>query len=320
LTTGWLLGTAPCASPPCTSLLRTEDGGRSWRGIPAPRAPLSDDGETANVQHIRFADALNGWVYGPSLWATHDGGAHWEQPRLDGVDAQAEISSLETVSGTVHAAVIDAGRVRIETSPTGADAWRSAILLEVGAGPVPQAALVLQGGSGWVVVVNRTVIDGARLDHGQWTPWTPPCASAGGPAVVAASTPVDLVAACDEGLWTDDVQVERLYVSDDGGATFRFTSDRAPVGCCAQLAAPAAGTAMVNGDRDGRSASLLATFDSGRTWSRVYTRPTPGSWTDLGFTSRDRGVAVVAEPAYRAGDLVMSDDGGRSWHVVTLSA
>ena len=36
---GWVLGTAPCGSPPCTSVLRTRDGGRSWRGIPAPRYP-----------------------------------------------------------------------------------------------------------------------------------------------------------------------------------------------------------------------------------------------------------------------------------------
>src|SRR5437763_4669161 len=29
---GWLLGTAPCKSPPCTSVLHTMDGGRSWGG------------------------------------------------------------------------------------------------------------------------------------------------------------------------------------------------------------------------------------------------------------------------------------------------
>jgi hypothetical protein len=38
---GWALGTAPCASAPCTSILRTTDGGLSWAGIPAPRAPLA---------------------------------------------------------------------------------------------------------------------------------------------------------------------------------------------------------------------------------------------------------------------------------------
>src|SRR5439155_13711178 len=37
---GWVLGSAPCASPPCTSIVRTTDGGHTWKGIPAPRAPL----------------------------------------------------------------------------------------------------------------------------------------------------------------------------------------------------------------------------------------------------------------------------------------
>jgi hypothetical protein len=33
---GWALGTAPCSSNPCTSLVRTSDGGRSWVGIRPP--------------------------------------------------------------------------------------------------------------------------------------------------------------------------------------------------------------------------------------------------------------------------------------------
>src|SRR4051794_21631848 len=37
---GWALGTAPCDNRPCTSILRTTDGGKSWVGIPAPRAEL----------------------------------------------------------------------------------------------------------------------------------------------------------------------------------------------------------------------------------------------------------------------------------------
>src|SRR6185437_2971484 len=41
---GWVLGSAPCANPVCTSVVRTTDGGRSWSDVPAPTEKLSTDG------------------------------------------------------------------------------------------------------------------------------------------------------------------------------------------------------------------------------------------------------------------------------------
>ena len=38
---GWALGTAPCSSKPCTSLVRTSDGGRSWTCTACARAALT---------------------------------------------------------------------------------------------------------------------------------------------------------------------------------------------------------------------------------------------------------------------------------------
>ncbi len=37
--TWWLLGSAPCSSSPCTSILRTDDGGHSFVGTPRPARP-----------------------------------------------------------------------------------------------------------------------------------------------------------------------------------------------------------------------------------------------------------------------------------------
>jgi hypothetical protein len=50
-----------------------------------------------------------------------------------------------------------------------------------------------------VLLVNRTVVDGARLQKGQWVRWKPPCDDAGTPAELAASTATDLVAFCTDG-------------------------------------------------------------------------------------------------------------------------
>src|SRR6185503_6336734 len=71
---GWVLGTVGCSSQPCTSILRTRDGGQSWQGVPAPRAPvLGTQGGPApagSIRTIRFADQADGWVAGRALYAT----------------------------------------------------------------------------------------------------------------------------------------------------------------------------------------------------------------------------------------------------------
>jgi len=77
---GWALGTAPCATRPCTSLVRTTDGGRSWVGIPAPLAELSQSAtcQQACVGSLRFADRLVGYAFGAdALFTSTDGGANW---------------------------------------------------------------------------------------------------------------------------------------------------------------------------------------------------------------------------------------------------
>ena len=101
---GWVLGSAPCGQPPCTSIVRTRDGGASWRGIPAPQASLAPPGdERGGVTTLRFADPLNGWAAGNGLYATHDGGASWHQVAAG--PAGGVITALGTGGGMVYASL-----------------------------------------------------------------------------------------------------------------------------------------------------------------------------------------------------------------------
>ncbi|HEY6525749.1 MAG TPA: hypothetical protein VIY10_18345 [Solirubrobacteraceae bacterium] len=110
--TWWLLGTAPCSDPPCTSILRTDDGGHSFVGIPAPR--------TTQVSQMRFANAADGFAYDSQLWVTHDAGAGWHQVRLGGA-----VTQLATANGFAYALVRfgHKGAGRLERAPLGSDAW-----------------------------------------------------------------------------------------------------------------------------------------------------------------------------------------------------
>jgi len=314
---GWVLGTAPCASAPCTSIVRTTDGGHTWVGIPAPRATLTDDAqETAtSISELRFADPLDGWAFGPGMWATHDGGATWHAVTFPGMSSDAEVSDVEASDGFVQAAVLDDASVRILTSPVSSDSWRgAAVSLQIGAGPVPQVQIVLQGSVGWLIEVDRVVVDGARLVSGQWQAWTPPCASAVGPAVMSAFSTSGLVAACDVGLWSTPAG-EHLYDSSDGGASFVETGAAAPArpGTTAGVATPTADSVVLAAGSD-----LLRSINAGHSWTTVFSG-TGSAWSDLGFTTAAQGVAIEGAPGTGTPTrLLMTFDGGASWAAVSF--
>jgi len=318
---GWLLGTTtgPGATR-CTALVRTTDGGRTWASIPAPSATFVAGGAGASgVGSLRFADALDGWAFGPDLWATHDGGATWRQVSLPGSSTDGQVMAVETAAGAVHA-VYDAGlgngRLTIATSPIDTDAWTaSPTTVEVGAGPAARPQIVLQGSAGWMIEVDREVIAGARLIAGTWEPWQPPCTKTAGPATLAAASASDLVVACDVGVWSTPTGVH-AYLSSDGGATFTPAPSKPPVFSIEGVAAPAPGIVFVAGSLSGVGSAIVGSFDGGATWTAVHVLQGAGSM-DVSFTTPDQGIAIAV-----SGDgssaLVMTRDGGRSWSTVPI--
>ena len=309
---GWVLGAATCAGGPCAAIARTADGGRTWVGATAPSAPVvAAAGQgSEGISALRFADARNGWAFGPDLWATHDGGETWARLTIPDATPGSIVTALETARGTVHAVVLEGSAFRIASSPIGGDDFRfSAVSVAVGAGPVPSAQLVLSGTAGWLIENNRTVVGGARLVNGAWATWQPPCADVVGPAYLAASSSTELAAACDVGLWGNPTG-DHLYVSHDGGSTFARTGTTVPVQG-ASGATSASPSVVVVGGADAGGAVLVATFDGGRTWVTVA-RLGAGSLTDLGFTTASQGVVIMAAPGGQS-SLLMTRDGGHTW-------
>ena len=315
---GWVLGTGACAGGPCAAIARTGDGGRTWSPAPAPPTAMAEGpGQaTSGVSGLRFADTNNGWAFGPDLWATHDGGTTWAKVTIPGVPADAPVFALETAGGIVHAAVLDGGDFRVASSPVGSDGWSvSPVRVPVGAGPVPAVQLVLSGAAGWLVENDRTVVGGARLANGSWVAWTPPCADVVGPAFLAASSPTELAAACDVGLWSNPTG-DHLYLSHDGGSTFATSGTAAPL-TMAAMAAMASPSVVVVGGSDATGSVLAATTDAGRIW-KVVARLPAGQIADLGFTTATQGVVIVGGVGGSA-SLLMTRDGGQTWHAVAVA-
>jgi photosystem II stability/assembly factor-like uncharacterized protein len=104
---GWALAAAPCASGLCPRVAATGDGGRTWTALPVPPGLIQDDNGTVDcaavacVSQIRFATAEVGYLFGPALYQTDDGGRTWH--RVPG----GPVEALEPSAGTVVRVVYD---------------------------------------------------------------------------------------------------------------------------------------------------------------------------------------------------------------------
>jgi hypothetical protein len=312
---GWVLG----AVDGTLVLARTQDGGITWTRVTPPPTNFNGPGQ-AGVDGIRFANQQDGWAYGTQLWATHDGGTSWSQVSLPGLNSSAGVISpiqgLETAAGTVDVVYFGTSGFDIASAPVASNSWTvSATTVGFGAGPVPGAQLVIQGSAGWVLENDRTVVAGARLQSGTWASWTPVCSTSEGPAVLAASSTQNLIAACDVGLWGGGSPTENAFVSTNGGGSFSQLATALPSACQGSdvLASSSAAVAAA-----GCAGDLMGTFDEGGSWSTVYTGGASSSITYVGFTTTTQGVAIEASKSSPLGTLLMTRDGGHTWAPVTI--
>jgi len=294
--------------------------------------------------NVRFANLLDGWIYGgllvpsqyqgtsaPALWSTHNGGVTWVKDRLPaGLSTTGSIFDVEAAAGRVYLMARDKTfGVTVESSPLGQDVWRHAntvALNDPAGGGEQSGAFVLHAARGWLVEGNdRGTTGSAQLDStGQWVGWVPPCASVGhGFAIPAASTAENLVAICVMGGYAEGLSPSAppgatigsswLYFSDNGGRSFQAGPELGPLGDFfgGVLATPEPGAILVSHGDMGQD--LLGSFDGGRTWTVVY----HGALSYLGFTSPLQGVGIVQLTSTTT-KMIMTFDGGHSWATVSF--
>jgi hypothetical protein len=308
----YVLGDAPCRVAPCTSVVRTLDGGRSWRGVPAPRASLPARTPAApsrdTVREIRFATGQDGYAFGGGLWATHDGARTWR--RVSGLDT---VLDLEIDGGTAYAAVghcasPDRCRSGLLASPVSADRFRPVAGFEPRPTSGPDAAV--STGAGLTVVS----FDGARYVHRRtagWSRMTEPCRPLGGP-VVAPASGATLTAYCAEGAAGSVFLTVRQ--SSDLGRHWTTTPGRAlglPDGLTGLTAGSATTLAAAAAVPD-LGGALAVSRNGGRTWSTVPTPAHSIGWRFVGARSATALVALLDPPSPT---LWTSDTAGRTWTV-----
>lgn len=332
---GWVLGDAPCATPPCTSLLRTRDGGRTWHGIPAPAASVQTEGSTIagggarQVARVRFATDTDGWAFGTSLYATHDDGATWAPVALSGVSGD-QVIALEASNGTAWALVAHCnanpnrcGSVSLYRSSVGSDAWQPVgeplnAIVRPGETSGASALLVVHGENRWVVV-GATVYGGPPEQPLQ--PLATPCGDPASedapfPGSIAVSDDSHLDLMCVSPFAATGHTTKQLMGSTDAGR--HWTNSGGPTfSPSGQDGLADRGDGVLLSAESSVAAQIRRTSDNGASFSQVLSdKEGQGrTWADLGFTTRDQAVVVSVGWV-----LHLSRDAGATWSPMSFGS
>jgi hypothetical protein len=287
--TWWLLGSAPCSTPPCTSIVRTDDGGHSFVGTPAPR--------TTKVSQLRFANVADGFAYDSQLWVTHDAGAGWHQIRLGGA-----VTELATGGGFAYAIVRfgHKGAGRLERAALGSDTWTT--LAGAGnayAGLWAHGQDVLVGsGAGATLAVSHNAgvsfIQAASPSKGLPCDFEEP---AGGVVWAHCATGTE----------------SATWRSTNSGKSFPAVHGPS-LPNSALFAAASSTTAVLGANR------LYRTTDGGAHYAPVAGIGAVTALQYVGFTDATHGVAigyVGSTPSPDSERLYITTDGGAAYHLVS---
>ena len=227
-----------CATQYCTSIARTKDAGQTWIGLPAP-VTGPPDGATG-VGQIRFLEGVNGWAFGPELWATHDGGLTWTSIKTHGqrvIDVETVGDRAFAIEATCTGAGADFAAqctsFTLYSTPATVNRWTkvgaatSNLRPPGSAGSSGAAALVLTGARGYLLAPDGKLYAGPPTGAAWHPAGTIPCATGqaqlnGEPAgaLLGAVTAQNLLLACAQPQ-SGTTPAKMVYASPDGGLTWK---------------------------------------------------------------------------------------------------
>jgi hypothetical protein len=328
---GWVLGSGGgCDS--CAQLRVTSDGGARWAVLPTPPASLGYyTQQPGAVTDVVFANSSDGFLFGPGLLATDDGGRSWVRQPLP------PVLTVRTEGGYVYALTQrgQAGPVALWRSAVGVSHWRR-LPLPAGAAPRPGTyqgmRMSVEGGT---LVLLQVGFTGPEVSPGlvgrlwvsgdagaQWQARSAPCTPGdGGAAVVAIALghPDAWLVDCFDNMQSSQEQYTQhhLYGTVNAGRTWVRLPDPTRHNAPVLLADNGVGHAFL-ATQGGVGDTLVGTTDGGRSWGLVLR--SGGSffgWADLGFVSASVGF-VVGPTHYAPEHLYRTQDGGRTWQVVRV--
>jgi hypothetical protein len=157
-------------------LLASDDGGKTWREV-------HDRVRGAGLDHIQFADLINGWVSGESLsplpqdpfvLITTDGGTTWRRQPLFGDTEPGSIQQFFFTSRKQGSLIVDRGegseveRYSLYESADGGETWR---VVQLSKAPLRLPG-AMEKEKDWRVRADRAT-QSFRIEHRVGDRWTP---------------------------------------------------------------------------------------------------------------------------------------------------
>ena len=324
----WLLGTAACSHPVCTSIVRSTDGGAHFVGIPAPIAPVSTPNSGPGISTLLFADALDGFAGGSgypeprALYETRDGGAHWRRGRTDVIAFTVTTGHIYAVTGSCAKGICT--NLGLARSSAVTDGWSSIPLPVLSAAGVPTMSA---SGSSIDVSLTPTIGTASHQallvsrDGGRTVTRTAsPCYSGLAGRLEASSSTV-VWAVCPTGMEAG------AWRSTDAGAhwsAIHATGSPGGLANSAQLVPASDNVALLEPGGDTR---LLRSTDGGRSFTQLAFPASGTSVEWFGFTDPRTGSALLTNGGATVGPdhlppatLWRSADGGVHWRVLRIAA
>jgi len=308
----WLLGTARCSngSGTCDAIVRTDDGGSKFTGVPSPPVSASE------VTQLRFTSALDGYAFDPELWVTTDGGTRWTR-----IPTRGSVTELAAADGEAYALGCTAANcpgVELLRSPVGSLHWQRATT------PVPLSDDPSLAASGRSVYVLGGETNGHHVrvflvysgDRGaSFSKRVDPCTAVlGGSVTAAVDGSSSIWAACPTGTEAETWQ------SDVGGR--RWAGGQGGFPNSVQLAAASSSVALASSSQERNGVppnALVRTTNGGQSFSVVLSES--GSivaW--VGFSDPVHAYVLLdsGDLATATSRLFASDDAGATWHRVMI--
>ena len=328
-TSGFVLGAVGCQpDEDCAAqLVATADGGAHWRLLAAPDVSLLNTagdllGQASSVHGVVFANQQDGWLYGPGLWSTSDGGARWQQINLGGAIVPSQgggVVAMAASAGTVYAVVspdpFDAEPDQLFSSPVGQDAWA-----QVGSMTAGQAILAVSGRAAWFAGSNVGAGGSTEVwttaDGVHWHQIAFSCPGVDyGLAGIAAASPSQVLFLC-AGDGAAGSMTKEVLSSSDGGTTVQLAGQAPFQGDPYGIAVPPGQDSLITVAAASGASFLDRSADGGATWAELPYNTGGAAWSSLSYVSPTIGWVVLGSPATGNSQLLRTSDAGATWHPV----